>query len=66
MMTTDERAQALLQMQRTADAFYRSAVAVGNHPFIEFAGLMNEYIQACRCAHVCAPTNKLASVPTFS
>ena len=35
-------------MQKTADAFYRDAVHIGNHPFIEFAGLMNEYISACR------------------
>lgn len=51
MMTPTEREQALASMQRTADSFYRSAVAIGNHPFIEFAGLMNEYITACRAAH---------------
>lgn len=50
-MTADEREQALVMMQQTADAFYRSATAIGNHPFIEFAGLMNEYISACRAAH---------------
>ena len=38
-------------MQAASDAFYRSAVSIGNHPFIEFAGLMNEYITACRAAH---------------
>ncbi len=38
-------------MSDTADAFYRDAVSIGNHPFIEFAGLMNEYILACRRAH---------------
>lgn len=50
-MDTQEREQALLEMRRTADAFYRSAVKIGNHPFIEFAGLMNEYISACQLAH---------------
>lgn len=29
----------------------RSAVHIGNHPFVEFAGLMNEYIKACHDAH---------------
>jgi hypothetical protein len=50
-MDTQEREQALLEMRRTADAFYRSAIKIGNHPFIEFAGLMNEYIAACQMAH---------------
>jgi hypothetical protein len=51
MMTSKEREIALKRMQQTADEFYRSAVSIGNHPFIEFAGLMNEYINACRNAH---------------
>lgn len=51
MLTPTERDAALLQMQLAADSFYRSAVRIGVHPFIEFAGLMNEYIQACRDAH---------------
>ena len=37
-------------MQTAANAFYADAVRIGNHPFIEFAGLMNEYINACRQA----------------
>lgn len=37
----------ILAMKQAADAFYRDAVRIGNHPFIEFAGLMNEYISAC-------------------
>ncbi|MFM2057076.1 MAG: hypothetical protein RLY71_1461 [Pseudomonadota bacterium] len=52
MMTAVEREQAIEQMQRCADDFYRTAIGIGNHPFIEFAGLMNEYIQACRLAQV--------------
>lgn len=37
-------------MQQASDAFYRSAIRIGNHPFTEFAGLMNEYVSACRNA----------------
>jgi hypothetical protein len=51
MLTPTEREAALLQMQLAADSFYRSAIRIGVHPFIEFAGLMNEYIEACRDAH---------------
>ena len=50
-MDANERLMALSRMQETSDAFYRSAVSIGNPPFIEFAGLMNEYITACRAAH---------------
>lgn len=50
-MDANERQVALTRMQETSDAFYRSAVSIGNHPFIEFAGLMNEHILACRAAH---------------
>ena len=51
MMTPEQRLVALEKMEQASAAFYRSAVAIGNHPFIEFTGLMNEYIQACRAAH---------------
>ena len=51
MMDAMEREQALCAMRASADAFYRSAVQIGVHPFIEFAGLMNEYLQACTQAH---------------
>lgn len=51
MMDASEREQALRAMRASADAFYRSAVQIGVHPFIEFAGLMNEYLQACTQAH---------------
>ena len=51
MMTHAERATALLQMRDAADAFYSAATRIGNHPFIEFTGLMNEYIKACQSAH---------------
>lgn len=51
MMTKDEQLIAIDQMARASNAFYGAAVHIGNHPFIEFTGLMNEYIQACRDAH---------------
>lgn len=51
MMPADEREVALAQMQKASAAFYRSAIAIGNHPSIEFAGLMTEYINACHAAH---------------
>jgi hypothetical protein len=51
MMSHDERKIALEQMHAAARAFYLTAVQIGNHPFIEFTGLMNEYIKACEAAH---------------
>ena len=45
-----ERQKMLEAMQAAANGFYAKAVHIGNHPFIEFAGLMNEYITACRGA----------------
>lgn len=50
-MTPAEREIALKKMQETSNAFYRSAVEIGNHPFIEFTGILNEYIKACQHAH---------------
>lgn len=38
------------QMQVVSDNFYQGAIHTGNHAFIEFCGLMNEYIKACRAA----------------
>lgn len=51
MMTKGEREAALVAMQRTSNAFYAAAASIGNHPFIEFCGLMNEYIKCCELAH---------------
>jgi hypothetical protein len=48
MMTPSERAKALDEMQAASNAFYLHAVRIGVHPFIEFSGLLNEYIKACR------------------
>lgn len=51
MMTADERAVALKDMRAASAAFYAAATRIGNHPFIEFAGLMNEYIKVAEGAH---------------
>lgn len=40
----------LEKMQQASNSFYSAAISVGNHPFIEFTGLMNEYIKLCQCA----------------
>lgn len=51
MMSHTERIRALDQMKQASSAFYMMATRIGNHPFIEFTGLMNEYIKACQQAH---------------
>lgn len=48
--TAEERAAILESMRQTSNRFYASAVHAGCHAFIEFAGLMNEYIKACEGA----------------
>lgn len=50
MKTKDERAKAITEMQAVSDGFYAQAVRIGVHPFIEFCGIMNEYINACKQA----------------
>lgn len=50
-MDAPEREIALQEMKKASDAFYAAAVKIGNHPFIEFTGLMNEYIGVCQGAH---------------
>ncbi len=37
-------------MNHVTSWFYRMATQIGNHPFIEFTGLMNEYIRCCEGA----------------
>ena len=46
-----ERAVLLRSMRDAAKVFYRMAVQTNCHPFIEFTGLMNEYIKCCEEAH---------------
>jgi hypothetical protein len=49
--STEERAEMIRAMNTASAEFYRAATAIGNHPFIEFTGLMNEYIKVCEAAH---------------
>lgn len=48
---TEERAEILSQMHHAASVFYGMAVQTKCHPFLEFTGLMNEYIKLCKAAH---------------
>lgn len=51
MMTPSEREVALTQMGEAIRCFYSSAVQIGNHPFIEFSGVMTAYLKSCQRAH---------------
>ncbi len=51
MMTPDEREFALKQMDKVVNGFYGAAIRIGNHPFIEFAGVMTAYVKSCQRAH---------------
>jgi hypothetical protein len=44
---SDEEQEAIRKMEAAAGAFYSMAVRTGVHAFIEFTGLMNEYIKCC-------------------
>lgn len=50
-MSAEARSVCLEKMQKAASDFYRAACQTENHAFIEFTGLMNEYITVCRSAH---------------
>lgn len=50
-MTPAERDVALQRMDETIKRFYSAAVQIGNHPFIEFAGVMAAYLKSCQRAH---------------
>lgn len=49
--SAEERAAMLTAMRQVSLAFYMKAANIGCHPFIEFCGLMNEYIKMCQQAH---------------
>ena len=51
MMTAPEREVALQRMDETIRRFYSAATQIGNHPFIEFAGVMQAYLKTCQRAH---------------
>jgi plasmid replication initiation protein len=50
-MNHAERELALQRMGEAISRFYSSAVQIGNHPFIEFAGVMTAYKKTCERAH---------------
>ena len=50
-MTHEEREVALVKMEELVKGFYWQTTKIGVHPFIEFCGLMSEYIKACQLAH---------------
>ncbi len=49
--TPEERAEMIRKMQRIVDVFYPLASAAGCHAFIEFTGLMTEFVKVCADAH---------------
>lgn len=42
-----ELEEMIVKMKVASIVFYNTAQQIGNHAFIEFAGLMNEYINVC-------------------
>jgi len=48
--TFEERAHILNRMRAASNAFYVAAANAGCHAFIEFTGLMNEFIKLCEDA----------------
>ena len=46
--SSDELRTMIRGMTAVSHDFYPAAVRVGNHAFIEFCGLMNEYIKLCQ------------------
>jgi len=48
--TREQLEQKIKEMKKASNAFYSLAVQIGNHPFIEFTGFMNEYIKLCQKA----------------
>lgn len=47
----EEREEILAQMRQISGVFYTLAIQAKNHAFIEFCGLMNEFLQVCERAH---------------
>jgi len=38
------------KMRTVSTMYYQCSIQIGNHPFIEFAGIINEYISCCENA----------------
>ncbi len=45
--TPEGRQETLRRMRAASTAFYYAAIHTGCHAFIEYTGLMNEYINLC-------------------
>ncbi len=45
--TPEQRKQILTKMRTASEIFYSLAAGAGCHAFIEFTGLMNEFIKLC-------------------
>jgi len=48
--TPEERREILRRMHAASNNFYAAAARAGCHAFIEFTGLMNEFIKLCETA----------------
>lgn len=46
-----ERTVMLVRMKAAVSAFYAEAISIGCHPFIEWTGLMAEYVKVAEEAH---------------
>lgn len=50
--TKKELSDTIGRMSKISEGFYYQAIQCGNHAFIEFCGLMNDYIRMCEAALV--------------
>lgn len=57
-------AECIAKMEHASNVFYGLAVRSGNHAFIEFCGLQNEFISICRDAAKAGIDFTLASTHT--
>jgi hypothetical protein len=49
-LTRAELREMIRKMSVASNVFYSQATRTGHHAFIEFAGLMNEYVKLCATA----------------
>lgn len=50
MDDVDVKKVIIKEMDVIVDLFYTSTMRIGHRPFMEFAGLMKEYVKICRVA----------------
>lgn len=62
--TREELADMLAKARLLSNAFYSNASRIGNHAFLEFTGLMNEYLKMCHRALEGGQNYLLANVHT--